>query len=123
MLPRYYRDYYDEGYRVQKVFENTRVLVTAHRLPQFKQPTEPFHWHARELMFVYLSGGNIAGSSGYLEARRARRGEFDILPADLPHVLQNVGSDPIDLFDRSRRSRIPSRRRDVEMCLTNIYIN
>jgi hypothetical protein len=87
-----------EGRRVRTVLDNPRVLVTAHRLPDWQPTTEPWHWHSREVVLVYLAGGEIAGSTGQLDARRVRRGDFDVLPANLPHVFQNVGNAPIEFL-------------------------
>jgi quercetin dioxygenase-like cupin family protein len=87
-----------EGRRVRTVLDNPRVLVTAHRLPDWQPATEPWHWHARDLVLVYLAGGDIMGSSGQVDARHVRRGDFDVLPANLPHVFQNVGNSPIEFL-------------------------
>jgi cupin domain len=87
-----------EGHRVRTVLDNARVLVTAHRLPQFQLPTEPLHWHSREMVLVYLSGGDIAGATGHVDAHRVRRGTFDLLPANVPHAFQNMGNDPVEFL-------------------------
>ena len=86
-----------DGHRVRTVLDNARVLVTAHRLPQFQPPTEPHHWHSREQVLVYLAGGELAGT-GQLGSHRVRRGEFAILPANVPHAFQNQGNDPVEFL-------------------------
>jgi mannose-6-phosphate isomerase-like protein (cupin superfamily) len=87
-----------DGHRVRAVLDNPRVLVTAHRLPDWQAPTEAWHWHARDLVLVYLAGGAIAGSTGQIDARQVRRGEFDVLPANVPHAFQNVGNTPLEFL-------------------------
>jgi mannose-6-phosphate isomerase-like protein (cupin superfamily) len=87
-----------EGHRVRPVLDHPRVLVTEHRLPDWQAPTEAWHWHSRDLVLVYLAGGAIAGSTGHIDARRVRRGEFDVLPANVPHAFQNVGNTPLEFL-------------------------
>lgn len=87
-----------EGHRVHTLLDNPRVLVTRHRLPAWQRRTEPKHVHPREVVLVYLKGGEIIGSTGRLGARRARRGEFDVLPANVPHAFRNAGNDPIEFL-------------------------
>lgn len=87
-----------EGLRVRTVIDNPRVLVTAHRLPQLQTATTAWHWHSRELVLVYLGSGDVAGTTGQLDAHRVRRGNVDVLPANVPHAFQNMGNDPIEFL-------------------------
>jgi beta-alanine degradation protein BauB len=84
-----------EAHRASTLVENARVAVTWHRLVPLVR-TEPYHFHLRETLLVYLAGGEMSGSSGQRGFRRARRGEFDVLPAYVLHALGNVGNDPIE---------------------------
>lgn len=97
-VPGYSPMYRREGHRVRTIVDNSRVLVTIHRLPAWQPRTEPKHWHSRELVLVYLASGEIKGSAGRLGARRVRRGDFDVLPAKVPHAFDNVGNDPIEFL-------------------------
>jgi quercetin dioxygenase-like cupin family protein len=87
-----------EGHRVHTLLDNPRVLVTRHRLPAWQRQAEPKHVHPREVVLVYLKGGEISGSTGRLGARSARRGEFDVLPANVPHAFRNAGNDPLEFL-------------------------
>jgi oxalate decarboxylase/phosphoglucose isomerase-like protein (cupin superfamily) len=49
-------------------------------------------------VLVYLSGGELSGSTARYGSRRARRGEFDVLPANMLHALRNMGTDPIEFL-------------------------
>jgi hypothetical protein len=87
-----------EGHRVRTVLDNARVLVTAHRLPQMQPPTEARHWHPREMVLVYLAGGELSGATGDVVTHRVRRGAFDVFPANVLHALHNVGNDPVEFL-------------------------
>jgi quercetin dioxygenase-like cupin family protein len=97
-IPAYSPVHRMEGHRVQTIVDNSRVLVTRHRLPAWQPRTEPVHWHPREVLLVYLGGGEIDGAAGRLGSRRVRRGDFDVLPADVPHAFHNAGNDPIEFL-------------------------
>jgi quercetin dioxygenase-like cupin family protein len=90
--------YRSEDYRVRTVLDNPRVLVTWHRLPPWRPQREPRHFHPREVVLVYLAGGEIRGSTGRLGIRRVRRGDFDVLPANVLHTFHNAGNDPIEFL-------------------------
>jgi hypothetical protein len=45
---------------------------------------------------VYLTDGEMSGSTGQRGFHRARRGEFHVLPANTLNALRNVGNDPIE---------------------------
>jgi quercetin dioxygenase-like cupin family protein len=87
-----------EGHRVRTVVDNPRVLVTWHRLPPWQPQFEPRHVHPREVVLVYVAGGEIRGSTGRLGVRRVRRGDFDVLPANVLHAFRNAGNDPIEFL-------------------------
>jgi hypothetical protein len=87
--------YDHEAHRASTLLENARVAVTWHRMVPLVQ-TEPYHFHLREALLVYLAGGEMSGSTGRRGFHRARRGEFDVLPAYTLHALGNVGNDPIE---------------------------
>jgi hypothetical protein len=87
--------YDGHAHRTSTLVENARVAVSWHRLVPLVQ-TEPYHFHPRDTLLVYLAGGEMSGSSGRRGIHRARRGEFDVLPAYTLHALGNVGNDPIE---------------------------
>jgi quercetin dioxygenase-like cupin family protein len=97
-VPEYQSRYGWEEHRVRTVVDNPRVLVTWHRLLPWRPQTEPRHFHAREVVLVYLASGEIRGSTGRLGIRRVRRGDFDVLPANVLHALRNAGNDPIEFL-------------------------
>lgn len=97
-IARYSWPYRMERLRVRTIVDNPRVLVTKHSLPAWQPRTEPKHWHAREVVLVYLTGGEIVGAARRLGARRVRRGEFDVLPANVPHASGNLGNDPVEFL-------------------------
>ncbi len=62
--------------------------------------TEPAHIHPRDTVVVYLTGGQIAGTTagGSMYGRPAKRGEVDVLPPYAEHSLGNLGNDPIEFL-------------------------
>jgi hypothetical protein len=84
------------GNSVRTLVDNDQVLVSRHRLAQSGLQTDPDHFHPREVVLVYLTGGEIRGSNGHLGTRHVRRGDFDVLPAYLSHSFVNLGNDPIE---------------------------
>jgi quercetin dioxygenase-like cupin family protein len=84
-----------DAHRASTLVENARVGVTWHRLVPLVQ-TEPYHFHQRDTLLVYLRGGEMSGSTGQLGFHRARRGEFHVLPPHVLHALGNVGNDPVE---------------------------
>jgi hypothetical protein len=90
-----YPFYEPDAHRASTLVENARVAVTWHRLVPLVQ-TEPYHFHLRDTLLVYLRGGEMSGSTGQLGFHRARRGEFHVLPPNVLHAHGNVGNDPIE---------------------------
>ena len=82
--------------RVRTLVDNDQVLVSLHRLARSGLETEPPHLHPRDVVVVYLAGGEITGSSAYLGTRHVRRGDVDVLPANLVHAFRNLGNDLIE---------------------------
>jgi hypothetical protein len=91
--PLYGRD----AHTATTLVENARVAVTWHRLVPLVQ-TEPYHFHLRDTLLVYLAGGEMIGATGQSGVYRARRGEFHVLPAQTFHALGNVGNDPVEFI-------------------------
>jgi hypothetical protein len=89
---------YDRGFhRVAALIDNMRATVSRHRLAPLLR-TERSHFHPREAVLVYLSGGELSGSTALYGSRRARRGDFDVLPANMFHTLRNTGNDPVEFL-------------------------
>jgi hypothetical protein len=88
---------YRRDHRVTSLIDNERVTVSRHRLVPLLR-TEQFHFHPREAVLVYLRGGALSGSTALYGFQRARRGEFDVLPANTFHDLRNMGNDPIEFL-------------------------
>jgi quercetin dioxygenase-like cupin family protein len=81
---------------VRTIVDNEQVLVSRHRLPPLWLPTEAPHFHPRDVVLVYLAGGQIDGATGYPGVRHARRGDVDVIPANVLHEFRNLGNDPIE---------------------------
>lgn len=92
-----YWPYDRDRQRVTWLIDNERVTVSKHRLPPWLRTERP-HFHPYESVLVYLSGGELSGSTARYGSRRARRGEFDVLPANMLHALRNMGTDPIEFL-------------------------
>jgi quercetin dioxygenase-like cupin family protein len=90
-----YPFYEPDAHRASTLVENARVAVSWHRLVPLVR-TEPYHFHLRDTLLVYLAGGEMSGSTGQAGFYRARRGEFHVLPPNVLHALGNVGNDPVE---------------------------
>jgi quercetin dioxygenase-like cupin family protein len=81
---------------VTRLFENDRVSVSKERFPGTARGDD-FHAHPTDTVIVYLSGGEMDGTTGRAPSR-ARRGQVDVLPAYTLHRFTNLGFDPIEFI-------------------------
>lgn len=82
---------------VRHLVDNPRVLVTGHRYAP-GTVVDPLHFHADDVLVVYLRGGHIWPAAGGWGATRVRRGDVDVIPANTFHSLANAGSDPLEFL-------------------------
>jgi quercetin dioxygenase-like cupin family protein len=82
---------------VKSLVDNPSVNVSKIRMMPVVR-TNTVHVHPRDIVVVYLTGGQMAGTlpGGSLYGRRARRGEVDVLPPYAEHEFGNLGNDPIE---------------------------
>jgi quercetin dioxygenase-like cupin family protein len=88
---------YDGAVGVTSLVDNAIVNVSKIRMMPIVRTNE-VHVHPRDVVVVYLTGGQMAGTlpGGSTYGRRARRGEVDVLPPFAEHELGNLGNDPIE---------------------------
>jgi quercetin dioxygenase-like cupin family protein len=85
------------GVEVSTVIDNPRVLVMKHRYDPLAY-AGPLHFHADDVLVVYLRGGYTWPASAFWGAARVRRGDVDVIPANTLHRLANAGGDPLELL-------------------------
>ena len=56
------------------------------------------HFHAEDVIVVYLRGGYTYPGADFWGAVRVGRGDVDVIPANTMHRLANAGSDPLELL-------------------------
>ena len=79
---------------VTRLIDSERVSVSRHRFPGAARG-DNLHAHATDTVIVYLSGGEMSGTTGHGPGR-ARRGQVDVLRANTLHQFANLGFDPIE---------------------------
>lgn len=82
---------------LRPLVDNPRVLVTGHRYAP-GTTVDPLHFHADDVLVVYLRGGHVWPTDGTWGATRVRRGDVDVVPANTFHRLANAGSDPLEFL-------------------------
>lgn len=82
---------------VSTLIDNSRILVSKHRYAPHVY-TAPLHFHAEDMLVVYLRGGYSWPAAGAYGSYRVRRGDVDIVPANTFHTLGNSGGDPLELL-------------------------
>jgi quercetin dioxygenase-like cupin family protein len=80
-----------------RLIDNPRVLVTKHRYAPATY-VDPLHFHASDVLVVYLRGGRTWPAVGTWGSYQVRRGEVDVIPANTFHTLGNAGSDPLEFL-------------------------
>jgi quercetin dioxygenase-like cupin family protein len=83
---------------VRVLVDNPQVLVTHHRyLPGVHSPAG-WHFHPQDAVLVYLTGGYVAPPDGAWGLHRVRRGDIDVVPANMFHGFANPGIDPLEFL-------------------------
>jgi quercetin dioxygenase-like cupin family protein len=82
---------------VWTLIDNSRVLVTKHRYAPATY-VDPLHFHAADILVVYLRGGYTWPAVASWGSYRVRRGEVDVVPANTFHTLGNAGADPLEFL-------------------------
>ena len=82
--------------KITSLIDNEWVSVRKERFPGTTRDDNIVVFPA-DTVFVYLNGGDLAGTSTG-GAIRARRGEVDVLPAHTLHRVENLGFDPVELI-------------------------
>ncbi len=85
------------GIDVSTVIDNPRVLVAKLRYGPLAYGG-PLHFHAEDVIVVYLRGGYTYPGADFWGAVRVGRGDVDVIPANTMHRLANAGSDPLELL-------------------------
>jgi quercetin dioxygenase-like cupin family protein len=85
------------GADVSLLIDNPRVMVTKHRYAPYAF-VGPLHFHAEDMLVVYLRGGYTWPAGGGWGSYRVRRGEMDVIPANTFHTLANAGADPLEFL-------------------------
>jgi quercetin dioxygenase-like cupin family protein len=89
--------YSSYGVDVSSLIDNPRVVVTKQRYEPISYGG-PLHFHAEDVLVVYLRGGQTWPMSGFWGASRVRRGDVEVIPANTLHRLGNASSDPLELL-------------------------
>ncbi len=96
-----YRDQYsyspDRQPRIVPLVDNGSVTVTRARYPA-NTYMNWFHFHPRDQVVVYLTGGYTWPPMAYAGADHVRRGDVRVVPANTLHTLNNAGADPLDFI-------------------------
>lgn len=79
------------------LIDNEQVLVTKQRFLPGVYMTPEWHFHPQDTLIVYLTGGFVGQRYGW-GLQRVRRGEFDVLPANMLHGFANPGIDPLEFL-------------------------
>jgi quercetin dioxygenase-like cupin family protein len=82
---------------ITSLINNERVLVAKHRYEPASAGGPP-HFHAEDVLLVYLRGGYTWPLTNYWGVTPVRRGEVEVVPANTFHRLGNAGSDPLELL-------------------------
>lgn len=87
------------GVQVTVLIDNPSVLVAKHRYDPIAG-SGPLHFHAEDVLVVYLRAGYTWAWNDYGGALsvRVHRGDVDVIPANTLHRLGNAGGDPLELL-------------------------
>jgi len=80
------------------LIDNPRVVVTKQRYSPSGYAAVPRHFHPQDAIVVYLRGGYTWPPYGGWGPYRVRRGDMDVVPANMFHTFGNAGSDPLEFL-------------------------
>jgi quercetin dioxygenase-like cupin family protein len=83
---------------VRVLIDNPRILVTKQRYLPGVYAGPAWHFHPQDTLVVYLTGGYVGQPLGGWGLNRVRRGEIDVVPANMFHGFANPGTDPMEFL-------------------------
>jgi quercetin dioxygenase-like cupin family protein len=83
---------------VRVLIDNPQVLVTRQRYLPGVNTNPGWHFHPQDTLVVYLSGGYVGLPLGGWGLQRVRRGDIDVVPANMFHGFANPGIDPLEFL-------------------------
>lgn len=83
----------------QRLIDNAHVTVTKVRYRSNAYVGIPWHFHAQDVLVVYLRGGQAwAQFDGAGVSARVRRGDIDVIPANIFHSLTAAAGDSLEFL-------------------------
>jgi quercetin dioxygenase-like cupin family protein len=83
---------------IRVLIDNPHVIVTRQRYLPGVYPFPGWHFHPQDTLVVYLSGGYVGQPQGSWGLQRVRRGDVDVVPANMFHGFANPGIDPLEFL-------------------------
>ena len=83
---------------VRVLIDNPQVLVTKQRYLPGVNTNPGWHFHPQDTLVVYLTGGYVGQPLGGWGLQRVRRGDIDVVPANMFHGFANPGIDPLEFL-------------------------
>jgi quercetin dioxygenase-like cupin family protein len=83
---------------VRVLIDNPQVLVTKQRYLPGVNTNPGWHFHSQDTLVVYLNGGYVGQPLGGWGVQRVRRGDIDVMPANMFHGFANPGIDPLEFL-------------------------
>lgn len=83
---------------IRVLIDNPHVIVTRQRYLPGVYPFHGWHFHPQDTLVVYLSGGYVGQPLGSWGLQRVRRGDVDVVPANMFHGFANPGIDPLEFL-------------------------
>ena len=83
----------------QRLIDNAHVAVTKVRYQSNAYVAIPWHFHAQDTLIVYLRGGQTWSQfDGSGVSTRVRRGDIDVIPANIFHSMTVAGGDSLEFL-------------------------
>jgi quercetin dioxygenase-like cupin family protein len=90
---------YTSDVDTERLIDNAHVTVTKVRYQSNAYVESPWHFHTQDVLIVYLRGGQASlQADGWDGPTRVRRGDFDVIPANMLHRILNAGGDPLEFL-------------------------
>jgi quercetin dioxygenase-like cupin family protein len=83
---------------VRVLIDNPDVVVTKQRYLPGVSASSGWHFHPQDALVVYLTGGYVGLPDGTWGVHRVRRGDMDVVPANMFHSFANPGIDPLEFL-------------------------